>query len=128
MHISVWIITPVDDMKELGRAFREAEKLAGTFHESNFRTGNPDRDIMPPLRHDWYEVGGHWNGDMETPAGGNHSTGKEAATRPEEVMPRAIITPAGYSSIRNGEDDLEEIRRALLNWPENIVVIQDWHY
>ena len=128
MHISVWVITPVDDLMELGRAFREAERIAGLFQENNFRTGNPDLDIMPPLHHDHRTVGGRWNGDMATPAGGNWSTGLEAAARPNEVMPRAVITPEGYNCIRHEEDGLEDIRRTLLHWPDNVVILQDWHY
>jgi hypothetical protein len=65
MHLPVWIITGVTDPMELGRAFREAERLAEPFRESNIRDGrDPDREILPPVRWDWQRTGGRWDADI----------------------------------------------------------------
>ena len=128
-HISVWIITDVNSAEELGRAFQEAEKTAGAFHERNFKTHDPGGEIMPPLHQDGHQVGGRYSGDLETPGGGNWATGEAAAAQPTEAMPKAIITPQAYNVVREStEDDTEEMRRVLLHWPDNIVVLHDWHY
>ena len=43
-------------------------------------------------------------------------------------LPRAVITPEGYAAFRNRPDETEEILRALVHCPGNIVIAQDWHY
>ena len=128
-HISVWIITDVNSAEELGRTFREAERTAGAFHERNFKTHDPGGEIMPPLHQDWRQVGGRYSGNLETPGGSNWAKGEAAAARPTEAMPKAVITPQTYNVLReSAEDDAEEMRRVLLHWPDNIVVLHDWHY
>ena len=128
MHIPVWIITPVTDAHELGKAFRKADQLAGMFSESNFKMDDRNEGVMPPLRNDGRETGGRWNEQVDPGPGNNWAFGKDTASRPDHLMPRAVITPEGYAALRYGLDETEEIRRALLHWPGNIVIAQDWHY
>ena len=47
---------------------------------------------------------------------------------PDRNMPLAVIAPNGYLTCRAWEEEPEEFRRILLNWPDNLVVAQDWHY
>ena len=83
---------------------------------------------MPPIRYDYRRVGGRYEGDLGTPGSGNWATGEMAAARPKEVLPRAVITPQGYSVLREDDDEGEDMRRVLLNWPENVVILHNWHY
>lgn len=129
MHIAVWIITPITTPWELGIAFQKAKELAGPFGEERWRnsTEDPDKQILPPVSWDWVETGGRWDGEIRLEGELNHATGKEAAMVPDRNMPLAVIAPNGYLTCRAWEEEPEEFRRILLNWPDNLVVAQDWH-
>ena len=125
MHLSVWIITTVQDPGELEQALEKAEKTADLFHERNLPGRNNAR---PPLQHDWRETGGRYSEDLKGPWGENWATGETAASRHREMMPKAVISPQGYPIILGTkEENSEEMRRVLLHWPQNMVIVQDWH-
>ncbi len=128
MHIAVWIITPTTRPEDLDLAFREAEKITDAFHERNFSKPDPEADIMPPLRNDWAVTGNRYQVDLDPGPGNNWAFGKNAAVLPDNVIPKAVITPEGYAALQSGPEEYGEIRRVLLHLPDNIVVVQDWYY
>ena len=129
MHIPVWVITPITDPGQLGLAFQKARELAKPFSEERWKTGaDPEAHLLPPVSWDHIRTGGRWNGEIELEGSMNHATGREAAMAPNPNMPLAIIAPNGYPLYRAWEEDTEEIRRILLNWPDNLVIAQDWHF
>ena len=129
MHQSIWVITNVTDLRELGAAFRDAERIVQPFREENFENGkDPDAPVYPPIRWDHFQTGGRWNGDVSMGDQFNHATGEQAAAVTSAGMPNAVISPLGYQVRRENGESPEELRRVLLHWPQNVVVAQDWHY
>ena len=133
MHIPVWIITPITDAHELGKAFRKAEELAGMFSEGNFKMDDRNEGLMPPLRNDWRKTGGRWNEEVDPGPGNNWAFGKDAASRPDHMMPRAVITPEGVRRVakragrdRGDPEDAASLARQHRDRPGLALLTEEW--
>ena len=136
MHYSVWVITSYSD-KYLDlpsledRLENDSDRITEHFYYENLHLSsfiNGEEVIhMPTLYYDWKVVGGRWDGDINNGKGGNYALCRDAAKLSNDVFPKAIITPDGRYVYVSSHEEKAEIRRVLLNWPNNIVLGEDWH-
>ena len=138
MHQAVWVITSKTqgEMEDALRTERTAEKFAAELEEESDRitahffeddVKELEGDIAPPIEFDGKEIGGRWNNTIDPEAERNYATGRRAAERPNNQLPRAVISPEGRYIMVSSQEEIQEIRRVLLHWPDNVVVSEDWH-
>ena len=134
MHHYVWIITskteqdfgPKSTPEYVRRELEEdAERISQHLYQENL--GRQPDESYPPLYYDWKDTEGHWADRINPKMGQNHATGREAALHDDLNLPRAVITPEGRYALVSNFEEKPELRRVVLNWPDNIVLAQDWH-
>ena len=52
---------------------------------------------------------------------------KECGRETQQPTPRGVITPETRYIMVNSQEEIQEIRRVLLHWPDNVAVSEDWH-